>query len=489
MDANDHQTITAIAALLVWPVISMCIFARSKSPARGLIWSELVAQLLLPVGAGIKFQMVPPIDKVTIANFSALVGCLVFARGKPAQRSRKFGVAELLIILYVTSPIATSMTNGDDIVIGGAVLPGVGLYDAASAAESALLTLIPFLLGRRYLQRTNDCESILVALVMSSLAYSVLFLFEMRFSPQLHYWVYGYYPTNFDQSMRDGGFRPMAFMGHGLQAAFFLMTSVLAATAFFRTRVNIGPVPSSSASGYLGILLLMFKSKAALLYGFIGGFLILFTTPKMQFRMSVLLVTLSLMYPLLRSFDLVPTTAISNFARSIDKDRAQSLEFRFDNEDHLLRRAFERPLFGWGRYGRSRVYDVNSGKDTSVTDGRWIIDLGQFGLIGFLTEFGLLSFCVFRAAAAFRHARSAKEQVLFAALALIVSINVFDLLPNSGLLPWTWLISGSLLGHAEKLSLARNSATSAPSRSTAASGRIISRPIQTDIIQRDKKSV
>ena len=30
-------------------------------------------------------------------------------------------------------------------------------------------------------------------------------------SPQLHYWFYGYYPSDFNQYMRDGGFRPMVF--------------------------------------------------------------------------------------------------------------------------------------------------------------------------------------------------------------------------------------------------------------------------------------
>ena len=169
---------------------------------------------------------------------------------------------------------------------------------------------------------------------------------------------------------------------------------------------------------------------------------------------------ISLTYPLLRTFDLVPTKLIVEGVKSIDRDRAQSLEYRFDNEDILLRRASARPLFGWGRFGRSRVYDADTGKDLSVTDGRWIIDLGQFGLIGFLCEFGLLSICVYRAALSFRLARSVEEQLAFATLALIVSINIFDLLPNSGLIPWTWLISGALLGQAEELALDRRLAKS-----------------------------
>ena len=89
---------------------------------------------------------------------------------------------------------------------------------------------------------------------------------------------------------------------------------------------------------------------------------------------------------------------------------------------------------------------TKSGSDVSVTDGRWIITMGQFGFIGFLAEFGLLALAVVRAAQAAKFADDDEEQVLLAALALIVAINVVDLLPNASLSPWTWLLAGALLG-------------------------------------------
>lgn len=75
MPTDDHQTLAAMAALLLWPVASLLIFAGCRNLSRGLIWSVLGAQLLLPVGAAIKFQKVPPVEKVTVANFCALAGC------------------------------------------------------------------------------------------------------------------------------------------------------------------------------------------------------------------------------------------------------------------------------------------------------------------------------------------------------------------------------------------------------------------------------
>jgi hypothetical protein len=451
---EDHQAIFASVILAIWPVLSLLIFLYCKTFSRGLIWSVLAAQLLLPVGFSLKFQMVPQIDKVSIGNLGALLGCIFFGKRK-LIRSWRIGLVEILLLLNIFSPIITSELNFDNIVVGTRFIQGVGLYDAISAAETSLISLVPFLLGRRFLRAAGDPLNILMTLVIANLFYTLPLLFEIRFSPQLHFWVYGFYPTDFVQTMRQGGFRPMVFMGHGLLASFFLATGVLAATALWRNQIQIGKVSSGIVTAYTGLVLLLCKSFGALIYSVAGFLVIFFTKPRTQIRIAALLATISLAYPVLRSLDLVPTSLFISIAKSIDADRAQSLEFRFDNEDQLLKRAFERPWFGWGRYGRSRIYDTESGKDNSVTDGRWVIDLGQFGLIGFFSEFGLLATCIYRAASRFRIVRSANEQLLMATLTLIVSINIFDLLPNSGLIPWTWLMAGALLGYSEALAAKR----------------------------------
>src|SRR5207249_9250214 len=114
-------------------------------------------------------------------------------------------------------------------------------------------------LGRKFLRSEEDLQTMLQTLAVTGALYSVLLLFEIRFSPQLHFWVYGYYPSEFVQTLRDGGFRPMAFMGHGLLAAFFLMASFLAAAALWRSRIPAA-VPWSMMTIYLGAVLLVCKS-------------------------------------------------------------------------------------------------------------------------------------------------------------------------------------------------------------------------------------
>jgi len=91
------------------------------------------------------------------------------------------------------------------------------------------------------------------------------------------------------------------------------------------------------------------------------------------------------------------------------------------------------------------------GRDNSVTDGYWIITLGVFGLVGFAATFGLLTLAIFRAATALKFAQPTWESGYLAALGLIVAINIFDLLPNSSISSWTWLLVGGLLGRAETL--------------------------------------
>ena len=102
-------------------------------------------------------------------------------------------------------------------------------------------------------------------------------------------------------------------------------------------------------------------------------------------------------------------------------------------------------MLGWGRFGRSRIYDIY-GKDISVTDGRWIITLGQFGLIGFLAEFGLLALPIFQLARKINLPISSKQKMYLASLALLLAINLVDLLPNAALNSWTWLLAGALSG-------------------------------------------
>lgn len=464
----------AYGALLTWPLVVVYLYS-TRPVGEATIWTVLAGYLLLPVGTVIKFEGIPPLDKNSIPNLAALIGCVVVARRMPRVFHR-FGLAEIFIIALLVSPFITSEFNTDPITVGETTLPGLDRYEALSAVVNQFLFFLPFILARQFLRTSSDTMNILRILVVAGLAYSVLILFEVRMSPQLHGWIYGYFPHSFVQQIRDGGFRAAVFVGHGLAVAFFVMTAAVAAAALWRAQIKIVRLPLAGVTVYLTGVLILCKTLGALVYGAVLVPLVRWATPRLQLRAAVVLAALALTYPVLRTMDLVPTGALLETASMVSDDRAGSLSTRFEQEQVLLEHAWQRPLFGWGRFGRNRVFDED-GRDISTTDGRWIIVLGTFGLVGFLAEFGLLALSVFRAAAALRFADTNRDKGFLAALALIVAINMIDLLPNATLSPWTWLLAGALLGHAEALRAVRrvvgatNQATLGNLRSELARGR------------------
>lgn len=441
--------LVATLALLVWPLVALYLY-RTRPLAQATLWTILGAQMLLPVGAEIKLhEGIPGLDKVSLPNIATLIGCLLLVQ-RPSRMWRRFGFAGVLILMNLVGPFITAELNGDPIIVGNTVLPSETHYDAVSAAFNQFLFVLPFFVGRLVLRGSTENEETLRVLAIAGLLYSIPMLLEIRLSPQLHFWLYGYYPSEFLQQMRENGFRPVVFMGHGLIVAFFAMTTAVAAAALWRIRSPIMRLQPGIVTGYLSVLLVLCKSLGALSYGAVLVPLVRLATPRLQLRVALVLVSVALLYPLLRTTDLFPTTGMVEVAKSISGERANSLEFRFTNEDRLLQRASQRLFFGWGRFGRSRVYD-ESGKDVSVTDGFWIIVLGTYGLFGFIAEFGLLVFPVVRAVSAVKFVESKREAVLLGALALIIATNVVDLLPNATISPWTWLLAGALLGRVESI--------------------------------------
>jgi hypothetical protein len=224
--------------------------------------------------------------------------------------------------------------------------------------------------------------------------------------------------------------------------------------ALSRVKSPINRIPSGPVSVYLGVVLIMCKSAGALVYAVVLSCLIRWSRPIVQLRVAVLLVSIAVLYPVLRVTDLFPDQQLVELSATVNQERADSLKFRFDQERVLLAHASERFLFGWGRYGRNRVYE-ESGQDSSVTDGLWIITLGQFGFVGFIAQFGLLTIPVFRAAKALKQIGSIREKMFIAALALIVAVTTIEQLPNASITAWSWLLTGALLGRIEKISSMR----------------------------------
>lgn len=433
----------AYTILVLWPVVAVVFFQRFSKPL-AVILAILVPYMLLPERTSFDFPVIPEINKTTLANVMVVVLILVIA-GAPLRLMPRGPVLSVIFLCLIGGTVMTSMTNTDWLVFGPTVLPGLGLYDAASQLMATLLIIAPFLAGRSVLGTVESHRLILKVLVFAGLIYSLPMLFEVRMSPQLHTWIYGFFPHDFTQQMRAGGFRPVVFMQHGLWVAFFTMTTVIAAAILWRAGREQPRGLYLGAVGYLFAVLILCKSLGSLMFAVLLLPMVLLLGRRLQMLIACAMVVTALLYPALRGAGLVPIDRVIGLAEAIDEARAQSFVFRVENEEQLLVRAEERALFGWGGYNRNLIYDPITGRTFSVTDGYWIIIIGQKGWIGYIAIFGLLAWPIL----AVRFAGREPPPLETTGLCLILGVNMIELLPNASVLPTTWLIAGALFGYAE----------------------------------------
>jgi len=439
----------AFLMLAAWPLVTWGLF-RALGPARGTVATILSGYLLLPPApAGIDLPLLPPLTKDTIPSLCALFFAgLALGRSGLRRLLPAHPAARALLGLGLTVPALTVATNGDPVIWGQVVLPGLQPREALSAGLALVIGLAPYLLGRALLASERDQRDLLLALLLGALGYSLPMLLEVRLSPQLNIWIYGYFQHLFEQMMRGDGFRPIVFLYHGLWAAFLALTGVLAACAL--ARAESAPrrrLALLAAAAWMMLVLVLCKSLASLLYALVFAPLLLLAGGRMQIRLAALLACLALAYPAARGAHLLPDEAVVSAIARLAPERAHSLAFRFGNEDVLLARAEERPLFGWGLWGRHHVYDPDTGRPLTITDGRWIVVLGMFGWAGFLSEFGLLALPLLLA---WRRLGAGPPPPLAGAMALMLAVNLVDLIPNATLTPLTMLLAGALLGWAER---------------------------------------
>lgn len=406
--------------------------------------STLAGYLLLPVKVHFEFNGFPDLGKSEMISLSLFLGTILFRVPKKESFSPILSV--VLLTLFLFSPAFTAFFNSDSITSSKLYLVGMSFYDAIGLIIANFLVVMPFIIAMSLFDTMKKIEFILKILISSMIFYSVLILFEIRFSPQLHTWIYGFFPHAFDQQMREGGFRSVVFLGHGLIVAIFLSMALVGAIGFARHNKLIGVLNAKGAVIAIFVILLLQKSLAALTLACLCGLAVATLSRRKQLMLAAIFAAIILAYPVFRSSSLFPRQTITQMAGDVSAERSGSLIFRLENEDKLLARGSERPFFGWGTWGRNRVFDLESGKDTSVTDGTWIIQVGSFGWIGYLSMFGLLTYPIFHLAAQFRrNRRSPPWQVV--TLAFVLIVNLLDLLPNSSLTTFTWLLAGALAGY------------------------------------------
>ena len=451
--------IFAYAMLFIWPLVMIGLF-KKMTPDRALIWSFLGAFMFLPTGVDIDLPLIPTLDKFTIPSLMAMVLCLTMVDQRIRLLPPSF-LASIFMIGYVLSPFPTMMTNQAPFIDGVVFMPGLSLKDAVSASLEYAITLIPFVLAFNLLSTRQTRNNFLTAYMFAGLIYSVPILLEVRLAPQLNYWIYGFFPDLFIQQIRFGGFRPVVFMGHGLTVALFVTMTVIATAILWRGPSSRNRLYLAYTTLYLLIVLVLGKTVGSILFVALFLPIIMFASLRLKGWAIMFCSVLVLTYPILRATDAIPTEELVDYAALIQQDRAQSLEFRFENEKLLLDHAAAKPLFGWGFWDRNRLWDPEDGSGLTVTDGYWIIVIGVLGWTGYISVFGLLTLPLLRLWWQRRKPLGIGQHHLTYGIALMLSVNLLELIPNSGITTMTWLLAGMLL------------ASSLPSNETAEEDRAV----------------
>ena len=440
----------ATFALLAWPLLALVFFANMAF-VRALVLASIVPYLFLPEAFFIPLPGLPDINKTASISLGLLLGFFLFGKteGSKDQLPKFFTDAPFIRVLVILLTgtillgfVLTVLGNAEPLRYGETRLPGLRPWDVVGMLGDFGLSVVPFFFAWRFMPHQEAHRIFLKAVVVWALVYSVLMLIEIRFSPQLHNWMYGYHQHSFLQHIRDG-FRPKVFLQHGIWVGFFVFTALLSAVGLWKSEKTAKWL---LAAAWLFFILMISENLGALVIGvlFLGLFLLFWTGARIA--MITIVAFSVLTYPYLRQAEVIPIDGIVNLASLASEERAASLQFRVDHENELLHRVALKPWVGWGPWGRERVFDED-GRDLTVSDGRWIQTLGQTGWIGYIGRFGLLTFPLLTLWFTYRRRGKIPHETM--ALALICSGNLVYMIPNSTLTVLGWMAFGALAGFAQ----------------------------------------
>lgn len=431
-------------ALIFWIFIAPFIAARLTA-VQIVIWMTLLPYLFLPEAYSINLPGLPDIDK-TAAITIGLVLSYIMNRSKFADFQHpktRVGLIKWAVLgcitLMIVGTAMTISTNPEPLFYGPVVLRGLRTWDGIALLSSILFYTAPFFFALRYLAPSTAHHELLRAFVSMGLIYSILMLIEVRLSPQLHTWVYGYFQHSFLQHIR-GGYRPIVFLQHGIWVGFFIFSCVVASAALWKSTKERKWL---FATLWLFCILVLSKNMAATLICILCVGTMLLAGRRLQVIFAVGIAAIVLFYPAVRQANFIPVERVTNLAASVSADRAQSFQYRLNNEDHLLARASQKPLFGWGNFNREKIFNQR-GARLSVPDGLWIIIIGTRGWVGYIALFGLLTAPVFLFWLC-RPKQIPPPETM--ALLMIIMGNLIYLVPNATLTAVGWLAFGGLAGY------------------------------------------
>jgi hypothetical protein len=429
-----NPNVFAIFMLGSYPLLIIGFFSLYK-PARALTLSLVVAEVILPPKITLPIAYPTWLTKWTLAPLATFVVLLIMA-SKSLRRSRPLRGVESSFVILLVGAFMTMWTNRDALHYGPVVLQGESFSDFFSdAVRSVSDPWVVFFMGRAVFKSSRDLVYLCRTMAVAAVCLIIPILIEIRLSPQLNHWIYGYEPSDFSQLVRGSGYRPEVFFGHGLMLSAFLLACLVLSVGLARAKLSVSGYSAKVFCVAIGVTLIACKSMGSILYALILVPVLLWASPKRVATIATILMLVFVSYPILRWNGIIPTKGITDFFVGISQERAHSLQYRFNMEDGMLDLARQRAWFGFGNYGRFFVYNPVTGARETVPDGVVALTLAGRGFVCFYSYFFPYAYAILRARRLIMKLRKPSNRALLAALSLQCSIILFDLIINSAFIP------------------------------------------------------
>ena len=363
----------ATLVLFVWPLAMGCL--TLFVPVRRIVIVSIIGGNLFLPQMAIALPGFPNYSKPLVAGLGALIAALILAA--PKLLTWKPKPIDLFVLAFICAPGLSSLMNG------------LGPWDATSVTVNRVLEWgVAYWVGRSLFQEPHEIRELAIGFVVGGMAYAPLCVWESVMSPQLNRQLYGFTTSEFIMNYRLGGWRPVVFMQHGLAVGAWMASSSLVAWILWRSKSipRISGIPMSWIAIGLVLITINLRSTGAilLLIGLIGAVeFVQLTRTRLALLVLILMPT---SYIAMRTMGWEGQELIQAAAQ-LGPERAGSLEMRLVNDTLIVEKTMQRPVFGWGGWGRWRVRDIY-GNDITISDSWWGILLGTTGVFGLTAAYG-----------------------------------------------------------------------------------------------------
>jgi tetratricopeptide (TPR) repeat protein len=359
--------ILALIAILGWAPLIVVLFALWPA-RRAVVVGSIAAWLILPP-AQIDLPGLPDYSKTTAATAGILLGTLIFELHR--LLAFRLRCLDLPMILWSLCPLISSLSND------------LGLYDGLSMAfRQTTQWFLPYLVGRLYLTDAEGLHEFVIGIITGAVCLIPFALFEIRMSPRLMQTVYGFGAW---EGIRYGGYRPRVFFSTAIEFGLWMNCMTVLAWWHWQTGnlKRLLRLPGGVMFAALLITTIGCRATSAMALN-IFGLIALWHSwrTKKNWAMWGLLLLSPVYYGVRITDTWSGRSAVEVSRLLINEERADSLNYRLEMEDLFVAKAWQRPIFGWGGWGRNDIYDY--GRQVTVIDGRWIAALGNFGIVGLI---------------------------------------------------------------------------------------------------------